>query len=87
VPGRIFEIEVKDARGARSLIQVHPGVLQTGVFGQRLHVALQGKEVLAGILEILGSAGIRVSNAREIPPTLEDAFIAMIGDATEKESQ
>lgn len=87
VPGRIFEIEVKDARGARSLIQAHPGVLQTGVFGQRLHVALQGKEVLAGILEIFGSAGIRVSNAREIPPTLEDAFIAMIGDATEKESQ
>lgn len=87
MPGRIFEIEVEDAREARSLIQGHPGVLQTGVFGQRLHVALQGEEVLAGILETLRSAGIEVSNAKGITPTLEDAFIAMIGDAAEEDAQ
>ncbi len=86
MPGRIFEIEVEDARAARSLIQARPGVLQTGVFGQRLHVALEGQEVLAEILGALRSAGIEVSSARGIPPTLEDAFIAMIGEVSHKES-
>lgn len=87
VPGRIFEIELQDARRARSLIRAHPGVLQTAVFGQRLHVALQREEILADIMETLESAGIKVSRGRQIPPTLEDAFIAMIREVTERGPQ
>jgi len=87
VPGRIFEIEVDEARSARCLIEGVAGVLQIGVFGQRLHVALEGEDALSRVLAALAAAGLDVASFREIAPTLEDAFIAVIGEASEEEAR
>jgi ABC-2 type transport system ATP-binding protein len=87
VPGRIFEIEVEEARSARCLVEGLAGVLQIGVFGQRLHVALEGEDALSRVLAALAAAGLDVASSREIAPTLEDAFIALIGEAAEEEAR
>ena len=64
----------KAGEAARSL----PGVVRVGAYGDRLHLGLANREAAASVVDGLARAGITVRDHREILPSLEDIFIAMV---------
>ena len=77
--GELIEVQVSDPWRARQLIAGVPGVIGTTIFGRRLHVALAPTSVdLAAVLEALAGAGLEPRAARQVSPSLEDAFVAML---------
>ena len=49
------------------------------MFGQRLHVALaDATRELPAVLRALESAGLSPRDARRVPPSLEDVFVAVL---------
>jgi hypothetical protein len=54
------------------------GVSRVSVYGDRLHIGLERKEDAAAVLGVLAREGIPVQDHREILPSLEDVFIAMV---------
>jgi ABC-2 type transport system ATP-binding protein len=77
VPGRLFA-----ARGqalSREALLGLPGVREVEPFGAGLHVRVEGSDVEAGALaRALTAGGGRAVEVTEIPPTLEDVFLAVI---------
>jgi ABC-2 type transport system ATP-binding protein len=82
---RMIEVIARPRRAALEWLSGRPEVEEAEVFGERLHLTLrEGKEADAGGLRQrlasgLGSAGVEVESIREIPPSLEDVFIARLG--------
>ena len=76
-------LEVRTGSGARAaeLLEGMPGVLGAGLFGRALHVTLQAGTDRRQIARRLAEHGISVDSIEEIPPTLEDVFIARIEEA------
>ena len=77
--GRIYEIEVDDALAAEEAVGGAEEVLDAAVFGRVLHVRLarevEGKRYFSSLLS---GAGLAVHHLREIEPTLEDVFVALV---------
>jgi len=77
--GRIYEIEVDDALAAEEAVGGAEEVLDAAVFGRVLHVRLarevEGKRYFSSLLS---GAGLEVHHLREIEPTLEDVFVALV---------
>jgi ABC-2 type transport system ATP-binding protein len=77
--GRIYEIEVDDALAAEEAVGGAEEVLDAAVFGRVLHVRLarevEGKRYFSSLLS---RAGLEVHHLREIEPTLEDVFVALV---------
>src|ERR1700733_15120109 len=77
-----YELQARDHRAARQLLQSAAGVLSVEPFGAALHVfvapARTSPDVLAKELE---QAGLGPASFRKISPSLEDVFIATIGIA------
>jgi ABC-2 type transport system ATP-binding protein len=80
----LIELTVTPRRQAEELLAGRPNVAEVEAFGERLHVTLRDVdpgeagaacERLAGEL---AAAGIEVHQARSVPPSLEDIFIAKI---------
>jgi hypothetical protein len=53
------------------------------LFGERAHVRFEtaGPDIAAQIERVLDEAGLTVSDVRQIEPSLEDVFIARLGEA------
>jgi ABC-2 type transport system ATP-binding protein len=77
---RRFMVEVwtDDSRKAADLIRKGEGTEGVSIYGDRLHIALQNKDLLEGIFQTLQKEGIRVRDHREILPSVEDVFISMV---------
>lgn len=74
-----YEIETGDQRAARELLQIQPGVLAVEPYGAKLHLFLSRTGNTAESLEnALTQRGIRISEFREIVPSLEDVFIGLV---------
>jgi len=89
----MLEFLARPRAAARDLLRARPEVLEVETFGERLHVTLRaggegpaaapdgpgaGSGPLRTLESALRGAGVEVVLAREIAPSLEDAFIARV---------
>jgi ABC-2 type transport system ATP-binding protein len=84
--GAVIELIARPKRRAVELLQGRAEVSGVEAFGERLHVTLAGidpsQAEAAGrrLWEELRAGGVEVEAARPITPTLEDVFIARMGE-------
>ncbi len=79
VPGELLAIRTSDLAGAGQAVDGLPGVLETQVYGDTLHVfvddaARRQPEVLGA----LTAAGVDCQGARRSQPRMEEAFISIV---------
>ena len=79
----MIEISTPEARAARDFARSRPGVKSVGMYGERVHVSMESRDLIGGILDGLKVKGIPVEAHREIIPSLEDVFI----DSVERGAQ
>ena len=84
LPGGVAEVMTHDRHRAAELLERLPGVLGVQMFGERAHVRFDPAVIRdpAELSATLGSHGVHVDAVRSIPPSLEDVFIARLGEAT-----
>jgi ABC-2 type transport system ATP-binding protein len=77
-----YEVKTPDSRRAREILRRLPGVTSVEPAGAGLHMFLSVPKASPSALEQeLQSAGLTVTEFKRIVPSLEDAFIALIGKA------
>jgi ABC-2 type transport system ATP-binding protein len=83
LPGRVAEVMARDKRRAAELLERLPGVLGVQMFGERAHVRFDPAVIrdAADLSARLGAEGVPVDTVRPIPASLEDVFIARLGEA------
>jgi len=74
----MVEIRPEDARRAMEIAGTLPGVQRVSIYGDRLHITLESREVLGRVLEEMKQNQIGIKGSREIVPSLEDIFISMV---------
>lgn len=74
----MIEIWSDDARNAMEIIKKTSGVKSVSIYGNKLHVAIERKELIDNIFSNLAQAGIETKGQREILPSIEDIFISMV---------
>jgi ABC-2 type transport system ATP-binding protein len=74
----MVEIWTDQVRAAGEIARTVHGVASVSVYGDRLHIGLEGKDHAAGVLSMLAQEGILIQDHRDILPSLEDVFIAMV---------
>ena len=74
----MLEVWTDKVRTAGEIAGNARGVSRVSVYGDRLHIGLERKEDAAAVLDLLAREGISVQDHREILPSLEDVFIAMV---------
>jgi len=81
LPGRIVEVIPADQDRAAAVAAALPGVEDVQTFGERMHVRFTSADA-AGlpdrVTRALSDAGVGSRAAREVPPSLEDVFIARL---------
>jgi ABC-2 type transport system ATP-binding protein len=85
LPGRIVEIIPSDQERAAAVAAAIAGVEDVQTFGERMHVRFakdQTPLLAERVVQTLADAGIRSRAAREVPPSLEDVFIARLTGLT-----
>jgi ABC-2 type transport system ATP-binding protein len=75
----MIEISSADARRALDIATKVEGVQSVTIYGDRLHIALEGWRRTEPIVDELRSKGIEIGGVRKIVPSLEDVFISMVG--------
>ncbi len=78
VQGIILELVSSDMAAARALLSDLPGVLEVNVFGDGLHVRVEGDKDARTVEEHVAKAGIVIDSLKRIPPAMEDAFLSLI---------
>jgi drug efflux transport system ATP-binding protein len=82
MPGTIVEVIADDHRAARDVLGRLPDAAGVQLFGERVHVRLkratEGAQVR--LTQALASAGIHLESIRPVPASLEDVFIARLGE-------
>jgi ABC-2 type transport system ATP-binding protein len=75
----ILAVRTDDAPRAAEAVQGVDGVLEAGMFGRVVHVAvLDADRARDGIRAALEQAGVQVHGIDEIEPSLEDVFVARV---------
>ena len=74
----MIEVWTDKVRTAGDIARTVPGVASVSVYGDRLHIGLKRTEDAAAVLGVLTREGISIQDHREILPSLEDVFIAMV---------
>jgi ABC-2 type transport system ATP-binding protein len=80
----MVEIWCDDPRSAAELSRECTGVKKVNVYGDRIHVLVENREAIAGIIQKLKIAAIDIKDYRDILPSIEDVFIAMVEGASVK---
>ncbi len=79
VPGKVYEVVVQPVREAARFLRQMPELYDVQVFGDRLNlIVLDDIPVLEYVVEALREHGYAVELVREIAPSLENAFIALL---------
>jgi ABC-2 type transport system ATP-binding protein len=78
VPGVTVEIVATPARRALQVVRDLVGAARVQLFGDRLHVRVEGDAAIASLADRLRAAGLEVAGARAITPSLEDVFIEIV---------
>ena len=74
----MIQIWSSDARNAAEFVKQIEGVKRVSIYGDSLHVALTHKDLVDNLMRELQAKNIEVKGQREILPSLEDIFIAMV---------
>ncbi len=75
----LFELATHDAIGALAALDGAPEVVRAGLFGRHLHLTLADREgAAAAVRSRLDARGVAVGGLREIAPSLEDVFVALV---------
>ncbi len=78
----ILEVRTSDPPRAAELVQGVDGVLEAGMFGRLLHVAVEDADrARSAIRAKLEASGITVAGMDAIVPSLEDVFVARVREA------
>jgi ABC-2 type transport system ATP-binding protein len=82
IPGRIVEVNARGDPAAADAIRKLPGVADAQVFGERLHVVLEDTSdaAVSRFASALRATPVGDVPVRAVPPSLEDVFIAQIGE-------
>jgi ABC-2 type transport system ATP-binding protein len=78
-PGTIVEVIAAPRRDALAALRAMPAVTQATVFGHALHVVVPDESSGTQVIDALRATGVRVEQARPIPPSLEDVFVSLMG--------
>ena len=79
MPAPLLEIDAADGPAAAEALGREPGVIEAGLFGRFVHVLVQDAAVARGALpRALAARGVTVRAVREIEPSLEDVFVALV---------
>lgn len=74
----MVEITTSAVRAVERLVRPAAGVLRVTAYGDRIHVALESMDRLEGVMALIKDNGLSVEGSREIAPSLEDMFIALV---------
>lgn len=74
----MIELWLDDARTSMEIVKGMDGVKSVSIYGDRLHVAVEGKDMVSGINKGISAKGIEIKSYREILPSLEDVFISIV---------
>jgi ABC-2 type transport system ATP-binding protein len=78
---RVAELQLQGSLRAAQLLRAHPAVDEVGHFGHLLRVATRDLEdPVALARELLAREDLTLDSAREVRPTIEDAFVSMVRD-------
>jgi ABC-2 type transport system ATP-binding protein len=80
--GTLFEVVLPSPREAMDALSLQTAIASAQVFGDRLHVWIDGSDAARAELLLAGAtraAGVVPSIVRPIAPSLEDVFIARLG--------
>ena len=77
-----YEVQARDHRAARLVLQRAEGVISAEPFGAALHLFITPARISPeALMEQLEQAGLGPASFRKITPSLEDVFIAMVRTA------
>jgi ABC-2 type transport system ATP-binding protein len=81
--GTLLEVLTSDHRRAAGVLRGSPAAVDVQMFGERMHVRMgpDVREPAAMVTSTLAGAGIDVSSVRQVPPSLEDVYIARLEEA------
>jgi ABC-2 type transport system ATP-binding protein len=98
LPGVLYEVIVPDHRAAADVLRRVPGVVAVQLFGERAHVRIAGgsegragegigpaagaDDIEARLTRALEVARLTPTSVRAVPTSLEDVFIARLGERT-----
>ena len=77
------QLWTSDSRQAAEIAIHVNGVRRVSAYGDNLHIAIERKEAVSTVISALRAHGIEVKGERDILPSLEDIFIAMVQDERE----
>lgn len=80
-----YSIRCNDARAARTFLRERPGVLSAETFGAEVHSFLESSAEADSVSQDLAEQGFDSVEVREIAPSLEDSFIALVRREERKE--
>jgi ABC-2 type transport system ATP-binding protein len=76
----MIEVVSPSARAAADAAGAVEGVRAVNMYGDRLHVTLEKAPIVKAVVEKLAADGLTVESVRQITPSLEDVFIALLGE-------
>jgi ABC-2 type transport system ATP-binding protein len=84
LPGALYEVIADDHRRAAQVLKGLAGVTGVQLFGERAHVRFEHDipDAAARLRSSLTAAGLVVASIRPVATSLEDVFIARLGEAT-----
>jgi ABC-2 type transport system ATP-binding protein len=82
MPGRMLEMLTGATPGLLDIVRRMPGVDDAQVFGERVHVRLHdtADEAVERFIAALQGTPLARATVRPVPPSLEDVFIARLGE-------
>ena len=79
--GRVYEVETPDVLAAVEALTGQREVLDVAVFGRAMHVRIEEQVRAEDFLtRELAVAGLAADKIKQIEPTLEDVFVALVGN-------
>ncbi|HEY7172561.1 MAG TPA: ABC transporter ATP-binding protein [Vicinamibacterales bacterium] len=78
--GTLLEVLTSDHRRAAELLRGSAAAVDVQMFGERVHVRLRPdvRDPAAVVASTLAGAGVDVTSVRQVPPSLEDVYIARL---------
>ena len=85
MPGVLLEIRTSTARLAARLLREQLADIQVGLFGDRVHLVCNDPVAAEqSARAVLQAGGVAISSLRPIEPSLEDVFIAVLGNGSQE---
>jgi ABC-2 type transport system ATP-binding protein len=79
MPAPLLEIDADDGPAAAEALAHEPGVIEAGLYGRFVHVLVENAAAARDALpRTLAARGVAVRAVREIEPSLEDVFVALV---------